>query len=188
MPGMTPRQPGRRGRLEGEGFDYQKIVQDALRDAVRRILAEVAEHGIPGEHFFYVGFRTTEPGVEIPRSLSQQYPQEMTVVLQNQFWDLEVGPDSFSVLLSFHGARQRLTIPFAALTAFVDPSAEFGLRFDGEPGGAANGPKAIPREDDREDGEDKAEVAEDAETPILGPRPVAERHGAVVPFDPKRRR
>jgi len=168
-----------------EGFDYQRIVQDALRDAVRRVLARVAEDGLPGDHYFYVGFRTGEPGVEIPRSLRQQYPEEMTVILQNQYWDLAVGPESFAVSLSFNGARERLTVPFAALTAFVDPSAEFGLRFDGQPEGGAEGAAGAGRKA-REGRKAKAE------RPSAVPEPprekTAETRGAVVPFDPSRRR
>lgn len=153
-----------------EGFDYQKIVQDALRDAVRRVLAVVAERGLPGEHYFYIGFRTDEPGAEIPRGLRQQYPREMTVILQNQYWNLEVEPESFSVDLTFNGVRERLTVPFAALTAFVDPSAEFGLRFDGE-------------------GDDDGKGAEPvAPRPAAVDEPAEEKGGEVVPFDPHRKR
>jgi len=158
-----------------EGFDYQKIVQDALRDAVRRILSTVAERGLPGEHYFYVGFRTDEPGVEMPRGLREQYPREMTVILQNQFWNLEVEPESFSVSLSFNGRRERLTVPFAALTAFVDPSAEFGLRFDGEGEAAATDGKG-------------AEPAHGAERPAPSGELGGDKGGEVVPFDPRRKR
>jgi len=156
-----------------EGFDYQKIVQDALRDAVRRVLATVAERGLPGEHYFYIGFRTDEPGVEIPRGLREQYPHEMTVILQNQYWNLEVEPESFSVSLSFNGMRERLTVPFAALTAFVDPSAEFGLRFDGEGDGDAAAADA---------------KGAAAERPAAAGEPAGEKGGEVVPFDPRRKR
>jgi len=185
--------------LDSEGFDYQKIVQDALRDAVRRVLVRVVEEGLPGEHYFYVGFRTDQPGVEIPRSLRQQYPEEMTVILQNQFWDLTVEPESFSVVLSFNGARERLTVPFAALTAFVDPAAEFGLRFDGEKatGGekGAGGEKAVEAE---ASGPRKVPDKGTEETATAGPSSIRkepakpkekrEKKGAVVPFDPTRRR
>ena len=159
-----------------EGFDYPKIVQDALRDAVRRVLTVVAERGLPGEHYFYVGFRTDEPGVEMPRGLRQQYPHEMTVILQNQFWNLEVEPESFSVSLSFNGVRERLTVPFAALTAFVDPSAEFGLRFDGDDGAAAGGEKGA--------GPEAAGPAASGETAGES----GDKGGEVVPFDPRRKR
>jgi hypothetical protein len=152
-------------------IDYPAILQDALRDAVRRVLEQAAEHGLPGEHHFYIGFRTGFPGVEVPRFLRDQYPEEATIILQHQFWGLEVSPEAFSVLLSFGGSRQRLLVPFAALTAFADPSADFGLRFDAAPAG---GP-----------GEPEAEAAADPgpETPA-GP----ERSADVIRFDPSRRR
>jgi uncharacterized protein len=121
----------------GDGIDYQRFVEDALRDAVRRLLAEVAERGLPGEHYFYLGFHTSHPGVAMPRSLRDLYPEEMTIILQHQFWNLEVGPDSFAVELSFGASRRRLSIPFAALTLFADPSAEFALRFTSRPPGVA---------------------------------------------------
>jgi uncharacterized protein len=115
--------------LSSDGIDYQRFLEDALRDAVRRLLAEVAEHGLPGEHYFYIGFLTGHPGVAMPSLLRDLYPNEMTIRLQYQYWDLDVQPDSFSVELSFSGSRHRLSIPFAALTTFADPSAEFAWRF-----------------------------------------------------------
>jgi hypothetical protein len=120
-------------------LDYQSILKDALRDAVRRVLAKVAEHGLPGEHYFYIAFRTDHPGVEVPSFLRERYPDEMTVVLQHQFWDLEVTPEAFSVRLTFSAARHVLRIPFAALTAFIDPSADFALRFEGSAASGAAG-------------------------------------------------
>jgi hypothetical protein len=145
------------------------LVQEALRDVVRRILAQVAEHGLPGEHHFFIGLRTDHPGVEMPRDVRQRYPEEMTVVLQNQFWDLEVDEEAFAVSLNFNARRQRLRVPFAALVAFADPSAEFGLRFDG--GGAAGEP-----EEEAAEGE-AAAPAGPAEPP--GP---SGKSGEVVPF------
>jgi uncharacterized protein len=149
--------------MDPDKIDYPAILQDALRDAVRRVLEQVAEHGLPGEHHFYIGFRTGFPGVEVPRHLRAQYPEEVSIVLQHQFWGLEVTPEAFSVLLNFGGSRQRLTVPFAALTSFADPSADFGLRF-GE----------IVRE----------RPAAETET---APSADEERPG-VIRFDPKRRR
>jgi hypothetical protein len=139
---------------------------------VRRVLAQVAEHGLPGEHHFYVGFRSQFPGVEVPRFLRDQYPEEITIILQNQFWGLEVDPEVFSVLLSFGGSRQRLRVPFAALTTFADPSADFGLRFQdaGAPEEAA---------------EPEAEIPETSE-PATPAAPA--REGGVIRFDPSRRR
>jgi hypothetical protein len=128
--------------LSNDGIDYQRFVDDAFRDAVRRLLAEVAERGLPGEHSFYLGFETGHPGVVIPRSLRDLYPDEMRIILEHQFWNLEVEPDFFSVELSFSSNRQRLTIPFAALTSFTDPAAEFGLRFQPRRNGAGSPPSA----------------------------------------------
>ena len=116
--------------MDPDKIDYPAILQEALRGAVRRVLEQVAEHGVPGDHQLYVGFRTDFPGVQVPRFLREQYPEEVTIILQHQFWGLEVTPDDFSVLLSFGGSRQQVVVPFAALIAFADPSADFGLRFD----------------------------------------------------------
>ncbi|HVT59921.1 MAG TPA: ClpXP protease specificity-enhancing factor SspB [Thermoanaerobaculia bacterium] len=125
-------------------IDYQKVVEDALRGAVRRVLAVAAARGLPGKHHFYLAFRTSHPGVQIPSALRDLHPEEMTIVLENQYWNLEVEDDRFSVELSFGGTRRTLTVPFAALTAFADPSAEFGLRFQGA-AAAAERPAGLPR-------------------------------------------
>jgi hypothetical protein len=153
--------------MDPDKIDYPAIIQDALRDVVRRVLEQVAEHGLPGEHHFYIGFRTNAPGVEVPRFLRTQYPEEMRIVLQNQFWGLEVTPEAFSVLLNFGGSRQRLTVPFAALTMFVDPSANFGLPFGMVPEAGA-----VPQPE--------AEKAP--------PEAAEERPAGVIRFDPSRRR
>jgi uncharacterized protein len=159
-----------------ERLDYPRIVQDAFRDVVRRILVQVAEHGLPGEHHFYIGFRTDDPGVEMTPTLRRRYPKEMTVVLQNQYWGLEVDEEAFEVSLNFDARRERLRVPFAALLAFVDPSAEFGLRFDG--GGTAD---AAAEEAAEATAEPAAEPA--SESPKTPGKP-----GEVVPFGPRRRR
>lgn len=156
-------------------LDYPRIVQEAFRDVVRRVLVRVAEHGLPGEHHFYVGFRTDRPGVEIPRHLRDQYPEEMTVILQHQYWDLAVDEEAFSVSLIFNAHRQCVRVPFSALTAFVDPSAEFGLRFDGGGATATGAPDG--------DGEWK-----DEETPSEPPPATPRKPGEVVPFGPRRRK
>lgn len=111
-------------------LDYLRMVHEALRDVPRQALARVAEEGLPGEHHFVLAFKTREPGVRVPAFLRDLHPEEMTVVLQHQFWDLEVDREAFSVTLLFGGARHRVTVPFAALTAFADPSVPFGLRFE----------------------------------------------------------
>lgn len=109
---------------------YDVLVQDALRGVVRKVMREVAEGGLPGEHHFYIAFDTNAPGVKISSRLLQQHPEEMTVVLQHQFWDLTVSEHAFAVGLSFGGVPERLLIPFAAIKGFFDPSVEFGLQFE----------------------------------------------------------
>lgn len=111
---------------------YDKMVDDALRGVVRQSLAQVAKRGLPANHHFYLIFRTRFPGVAMPGYLRAQYPEEMTIVLQYQFKDLEVGAEGFEVTLSFNKMQERLRIPFAALTGFVDPAVQFGLQFKGE--------------------------------------------------------
>ena len=111
---------------------YDKMVEEALRGVVRRSLAQVARNGFPANHHFYLTFRTNRPGVVMPEYLRAQYPEEMTIVLQYQFWGLEVSEEAFEVTLSFNKAHERLRVPFAALTSFVDPAVQFGLQFKGE--------------------------------------------------------
>ena len=109
---------------------YDEIVQDALRAVVGRVLSQVVgTDSLPGEHHFYITFKTQAPGVDIPAHLVAKFPDEMTIVLQNRFWDLTVEKDRFSVGLSFNQTPSILTIPYAAITAFVDPSVDFGLQF-----------------------------------------------------------
>jgi hypothetical protein len=109
---------------------YDLLTREALRSVVRRVLADVAKSGLPGEHHFYVTFDTQAAGVRLPPRLREEYPQAMTIVLQHQFYDLTVNEAYFEVGLSFGGAVQRLTVPFEAITGFVDPSVQFGLQFE----------------------------------------------------------
>ena len=110
---------------------YDEIVPEALRAVVGRVLGEVVASGgmLPGTHHFYITFKTGAPGVDIPAHLTERFPDEMTIVLQNKFWDLVVEDDRFSVGLSFNQMPAKLVIPFAAITAFVDPAVDFGLQF-----------------------------------------------------------
>ena len=119
---------------------YEAWAQEAMRGVAVRALQFAAAEGMPGEHHFYVSFRTDAPGVSIPARLLAQYPQDMTIVLQHQFWDLVVDEPagSFRVGLSFGGVASTLVIPFSALTAFADPHAQFGLRFRAAPVDVAN--------------------------------------------------
>ena len=108
---------------------YDRLVESGLRTVIREALRRVAAEGWPGTHHAYVTFRTDAPGVDVPDSLRARYPDELTIVLQHQFWDLEVDDDRFAVTLSFSKVGHRLTVPFAALTAYADPSIQFGLQF-----------------------------------------------------------
>ena len=108
---------------------YNTLVENGLRSVVREALRRVAEEGWPGTHHAYITFKTAAPGVEVPDFLHTRYPDELTIVLQHQFWGLEVEDDSFSVTLSFNKVGQRIVVPFAALTSYADPSVKFGLQF-----------------------------------------------------------
>ena len=111
-------------------FDYPQMVETALRGVVREALARAAQDGLRGAHHFYVSFRTDVPGVALPDYLLNKYPEEMTIVLQHQFWGLQVGDQDFSVTLSLQNRPEQLIIPFAAVTSFADPSVKFGLQFE----------------------------------------------------------
>jgi len=108
---------------------YDSLIETALREVVKQAMGKVVQTGLPGEHHFYISFLTHAPGVEIPPYLCEKYPEEMTIVLQHQFFGLTTTEDTFSVMLSFNNVRERLTIPFAAITTFADPSVNFALQF-----------------------------------------------------------
>ena len=140
------------------GLPYDEFVQDALRQVVRRSIAHVGQRGFPGNHHFYITFRTHHAGVDIPEYLRSQYAEEMTIVLQNQFYGLEAHEDHFEVTLSFNKRLERLSIAYDALTSFVDPAVNFGLQFrpsgveeivTGESPADGDGP---PAPDDPDDG------------------------------------
>ncbi len=141
------------------------MLRNALRRVPREALGRVAAEGLPEPHYFYLTFRTDDSGVVLAPHLRQRYPEEMTIVLKQQFRDLEVDDEGFSVTLYFGGRPERLDIPFAALTAFVDPGVDFGLRFDA-------GPEEAP--------EEEAETA-DREVPAEGRTPEADEAGARAP-------
>jgi hypothetical protein len=128
---------------QSDALPYALWVEDALRGVVRRALEYTADHGLVGGHHFYVSFRTADEGVHIPDHLRARYPSEMTIVLQHQFWDLEVGTEAFTVSLRFGGRLTPLRIPFRALNAFGDPSVNFGLQFSA-PAAAAQLPEPAP--------------------------------------------
>lgn len=116
-------------------IDYGNLMHDAMRGLIRRVLADVAEHGLPGAHHFFISFETGHPDVEIADWLSDRFPTDMTVVMQHWFDDLEVDDDGFAVTLNFGNNPERMYIPFDAIRTFVDPSVEFGLRFETQDAG-----------------------------------------------------
>ncbi|MFP5468248.1 MAG: SspB family protein [Alphaproteobacteria bacterium] len=116
--------------MNKDSIDYQALVQEALRGVVRGALQRVARDGrLPGAHHFYIAFHTAHPGVKVSEAILQRYPQEMTIVLQHQFWDLHVGEDDFQITLSFNNVPEKLSIPYVAIKNFFDPSTRFGLQF-----------------------------------------------------------
>lgn len=126
---------------------YDLLAQEALRSVVRRVLLDVAKDGLPGDHHFYISFDTRASGVRLSQRMREKYPEEMTIVLQHQFWDLNVTDVSFEVGLSFGGIPEKLLIPFSALKGFFDPSVKFGLQFE----------LAAPEDEAESDGEDEGE-------------------------------
>jgi uncharacterized protein len=122
---------------------YDVLARDALRGVLRRVLTDAAEHGLPGEHHFFITFVSTADGVKLSPRLLAQYPEEMTIILQHQFWDLVVTEDRFEVGLSFGGIPERLVVPFASIKSFLDPSVQFGLQFEpSEADAASEAPEA----------------------------------------------
>lgn len=120
---------------------YEALQHAAMRGVMREALRSVIENGSPpGDHHFYISFRTRAPGVKIADYLVERFPQDMTIVIQHQYWDLEVTDDKFEIILKFSGVPQHLSVPFTAVTRFVDPSVNYGLSFEDEP---ANGDKAV---------------------------------------------
>jgi len=136
---------------------YDILTQEALRGVVRKVLSEVARTGLPGEHHFFISFITKAPGVRISQRLLDQYPDDMTIVLQNQFWDLKVSETAFEVGLSFDDKPETLVIPFSALKGFFDPSVQFGMEMKNVQGG--------PSEDDRAEAGEPAKLAPAAAAP-----------------------
>jgi len=127
---------------------YDEIVQDALRQVVRRVLERVAADGLPGAHHFYIAFRTTARDVSMPKHLLARYPEEMTIIIQNKYWDLSIEDEGFQIGLTFAQVPAKLYIPYAAITGFVDPAVNFALQFTaGE--GTATAPEPEPVVEER---------------------------------------
>ena len=140
---------------------YDILVQNALRGVIRKVLSEVAKTGLPGNHHFFITFVTNAPGVKVSNRMREQYPEQMTIVLQHQFWDLEVSENSFDVGLSFSDVPEKLHVPYSAIRGFYDPSVNFELEFDVENTDAV---AAEPAETSGDD-EEQPETAETATLP-----------------------
>lgn len=127
-------------------FDYEQMVQKALRQVMQEALTYVEKNGLPGTHHFYITFETNRPDVVVPEFLRDKHPEEVTIVLQHQFWDLKVTDAGFSVLLSFNDVHEKIEVPYAAVISFLDPSVKFGLQFipDEPPGGSTDRGEGAP--------------------------------------------
>lgn len=149
--------------MRRSGIDYGRLVEGALRTVVRDVLARLASEGLPPPHHFYITFRTRHPDVVMPEFLRDRYPADMTIVLQHQFWDLEVEDDAFSVTLSFNDQLHRLRIPLHAIKVFADPGVEFGLQFTLEADEAGEPVQLLSAAD-----HDRAQPHDEAEKPSGG--------------------
>jgi hypothetical protein len=147
---------------------YDLLVQDALRSVVRRVLSEAARNGLPGEHHFNISFKTQATGVVLPPSIRQKYPDEMTIILQHEFWDLTVDTEGFEVSLNFSRRPERLKIPFDSIIGFSDPSVPFGFKLEPREATASAPPSAAPSPRERPE---PATPAKPAAAPLPAPAP-----------------
>jgi hypothetical protein len=152
---------------------YDLLAQDALRGVVKKVLADIAARGLPGDHHFFISFDTRAEGVKISERLRTKYPEEMTIVLQHQFWDLIVQDEHFEVGVSFNGIPERLSVPFAAIKGFFDPSVQFGLQFE-----LAAEPKPLEKDAAQDTEATAGSAAQGARPPA---RPAAPRGAASEP-------
>ncbi|MFD1883121.1 SspB family protein [Paracoccus pacificus] len=143
-------------------IDYGNLMHRAMQGLISEVLQGVAENGLPGEHHFFITFDTREDGVEIADWLRDRYPEEMTIVIQNWFSNLTVNPDGFTITLNFGNSPEPLVIPFSALRTFVDPSVEFGLRFETQ--------DVEDEDEDEPDGEDGFDEDDTVEEPATKPK------------------
>jgi len=163
---------------------YDLLTQQALRAVVRRVLADVAKTGsLPGEHHFYVTFDTRAPGVRLSARMREQYPEEMTIVLQHQFWDLGVSDAQFEVALSFNGVSEKLLVPFEAIKGFFDPSVQFGLQFEtqAESGSAAAASPEQPAAEEKAPRPRRKPAVDEEAPPAVGPAEPAKAAAKKAP-------
>jgi hypothetical protein len=166
---------------------YDILAQDALRGMVRTLLEDVATNGLPGDHHFFITFDTGGEGVKVSQRMRAQYPQDMTIVLQHQFWDLTVTEDRFEVGLSFGGIPERLVVPFAAITTFADPSVQFALQFQDVNADSAEAPAsagAPGQENGAKASRPPAKQKKDRTVPSLAATPAAANPPAMPPALP----
>lgn len=164
---------------------YDLLAQEALRGVIRKALRIARDEGLPGEHHFYISFRTGAPGVEISDRLRSQYPEEITIVLQHQFWNLEVLDDYFTVDLTFNKVPERLVVPYAAVQGFFDPSVQFGLQFNVE---GAPGSEDAPETGDQPAAAEASRSMEEALAKEENAEPEEEVTGEVVSLDAFRKK
>ncbi|MGE3246033.1 MAG: ClpXP protease specificity-enhancing factor SspB [Beijerinckiaceae bacterium] len=146
--------------MNDDAIRYDLIVQEALRGVVQKVLADVARSGLPGEHHFFITFRTGAAGVQLSKRMRSEYPDEMTIVLQHQFWDMKVDDSHFEVGLSFRNVPEKLSVPFAAVTGFADPSVQFALRFETDLADAQDNQPGAPASNDSKAGAEKPKPAQ----------------------------
>ena len=167
-----------------EILQYNVMVEAALRAVVRQALTEVARDGLPGNHHFYITFRTSHPGVQVPEYLKARYPAEMTIVLQFQFYDLQVDDVAFSVTLTFNNTPERLVIPIRAITVFADPSVNFVLPFQSTEAAVEEGPAQTPATKPLSQLVEKAAEG----TKVVASKDDGEKSGEVVSLDKFRKK
>ena len=151
---------------------YDILTQDALRGVVRKVISEVAKTGLPGEHHFFISFVTKAPGVRVSQRLLDQYPNDMTIVLQNQFWDLKVSDTAFEVGLSFDDKPETLVVPFTAIKGFFDPSVQFGLELKSS--------MPLPTDDERAEAGEPTKLVPAAASSTVATPPATEPAGEKV--------
>lgn len=158
--------------MSTSALPYQQWIDQALREVIRQALLHAGTFGLPEQHHFYITFRTSAEGVEVSSRVRAQHTEEMTIVLQHQFWDLVVDEDAFSVTLKFGGKRDRLRVPFQAMTAFADPGVNFALQF-----------KQMPAA-----GDEAEEAPEDEQATATEPAKDTRESGSVIPLDTFRKK
>jgi hypothetical protein len=163
---------------------YDLLTQKALRGVVRSVLSDAAKKGLPGDHHFYIGFDTHAPGVRLSERLRAQYPEQMTIILQHQYWDLIVSDSGFEVGLSFGGIPEKLGVPFDAINSFFDPSVQFGLQFEDAGEGQDNSVAANAQEKGQDKGQEKGQDKGADKTGEKKPRTAVPRVPAAPQIEP----